>query len=76
MSKQMTAQHRQSSAIDFSLSGRVAIVTGGAGLLGLEHAKAIAAANGIPVLADIRGADATATSPRPMTYRPWVWNAT
>src|SRR6185436_10407622 len=50
----------QASPIDFSLAGRVAIVTGGAGLLGVEHAKAIAAANGIPVLADIRGTDAKA----------------
>jgi NAD(P)-dependent dehydrogenase (short-subunit alcohol dehydrogenase family) len=43
---------------DFSLAGRVAIVTGGAGLLGVQHAEAIAAAGGVPVLADIRGADA------------------
>ena len=45
---------------DFSLSGRVAIVTGGAGLLGVRHAEAIAGAGGVPVLADIRGADAEA----------------
>ena len=43
---------------DFSLEGRVAIITGGAGLLGVRHAEAIAAAGGIPVLADVRGADA------------------
>jgi NAD(P)-dependent dehydrogenase (short-subunit alcohol dehydrogenase family) len=43
---------------DFSLTGRVAIITGGAGLLGVEHAAAIAAAGGIPVLADLRGDDA------------------
>lgn len=39
----------------FDLTGRVAIITGGAGLLGVKHAEAIAAAGGIPVLADIRG---------------------
>jgi NAD(P)-dependent dehydrogenase (short-subunit alcohol dehydrogenase family) len=38
----------------FDLSGRVAIITGGTGLLGLQHAEAIAQAGGIPVLADIR----------------------
>ncbi len=46
--------------VDFSLEGRVAIVTGGAGFLGVRHAEAIAAAGGVPVLADIRGADAEA----------------
>lgn len=38
----------------FDLSGRVAVITGGTGLLGLQHAAAIAGAGGIPVLADIR----------------------
>src|SRR5271169_1704798 len=38
----------------FDLTGRVAIITGGAGLLGQQHAEAIASAGGIPVLADIR----------------------
>lgn len=38
----------------FDLSGRVAVITGGTGLLGQQHAEAIAAAGGIPVLADIR----------------------
>jgi NAD(P)-dependent dehydrogenase (short-subunit alcohol dehydrogenase family) len=37
----------------FDLSGRVAVITGGAGLLGEQHATAIAAAGGIPVLVDI-----------------------
>jgi NAD(P)-dependent dehydrogenase (short-subunit alcohol dehydrogenase family) len=46
--------------LDFSLEGRVAIVTGGAGLLGVRHGEAIAAAGGVPVLADIRGAEAEA----------------
>lgn len=48
--------------IDFSLAERVAIITGGAGLLGVRHAEAVAAAGGIPVLADIRGADAEAVA--------------
>jgi len=37
----------------FDLTGRVAVITGGAGLLGLSHARAIHAAGGIPVLLDI-----------------------
>lgn len=42
----------------FDLTGRVAVVTGGAGLLGVQHANAIASAGGIPVLADRDGARA------------------
>jgi NAD(P)-dependent dehydrogenase (short-subunit alcohol dehydrogenase family) len=38
----------------FDITGRVAIITGGTGLLGQQHAEAIAGAGGIPVLADIR----------------------
>ncbi len=38
----------------FDLSDRVAIITGGTGLLGQQHAEAIASMGGIPVLADIR----------------------
>lgn len=38
----------------FDLSGRVAVITGGTGLLGQRHAAAIAEAGGIPVLADLR----------------------
>jgi NAD(P)-dependent dehydrogenase (short-subunit alcohol dehydrogenase family) len=38
----------------FDLAGRVAVITGGAGLLGEQHARAIAAAGGIPVLVDIQ----------------------
>jgi NAD(P)-dependent dehydrogenase (short-subunit alcohol dehydrogenase family) len=40
----------------FNLNGRVAIITGGAGLLGRQHAEAIARAGGIPVLIDIAAA--------------------
>lgn len=42
----------------FDLAGRVAVITGGAGLLGQQHAAAVAAAGGIPVLADLRSLDA------------------
>ena len=38
----------------FDLSERVLLITGGSGLLGVEHAKAIADAGGTPVLADVR----------------------
>ena len=37
----------------FDLTGRVAIITGGAGLLGTKHAEIIAAAGGCPVLLDL-----------------------
>lgn len=37
----------------FDLSGRVAVITGGAGLLGYKHAEAIASAGGIPVVVDL-----------------------
>jgi NAD(P)-dependent dehydrogenase (short-subunit alcohol dehydrogenase family) len=39
----------------FDLTARVAVITGGAGLLGIKHAEAIAEFGGIPVLADIDG---------------------
>ena len=39
----------------FDLAGRVAVITGGAGLLGKEHAAAIAGAGGTVVLADVSG---------------------
>ena len=38
----------------FDLSERVILITGGSGLLGVEHAKAIADAGGTPVIADLR----------------------
>ncbi|MEO8677471.1 MAG: SDR family oxidoreductase [Vicinamibacterales bacterium] len=37
----------------FDLTGRVAIITGGAGLLGMQHARAIARAGGHVVIADL-----------------------
>lgn len=44
----------------FDLTGRVAVITGGGGLLGVRHAKAIAEMGGIPVLADLHGEHARA----------------
>jgi NAD(P)-dependent dehydrogenase (short-subunit alcohol dehydrogenase family) len=43
----------------FRLDGRVAVITGGAGLLGQQHARAIAEAGGTPVLLDINAAALT-----------------
>jgi len=37
----------------FQLEGKVAVITGGAGLLGVQHAEVVAEAGGIPVLWDI-----------------------
>jgi len=51
----MTATGQASA---FDLAGRVVLITGGAGLLGAEHAAAIAEAHGVPVIADVRGGEA------------------
>ena len=52
----MTASRQRDPAPDtlFDLTGRVAVITGGSGLLGPRHAEAIAAAGGVPVIADLR----------------------
>lgn len=42
----------------FDLTGKVIIITGGAGFLGVQHAEAIAELGGIPVLWDINLSDA------------------
>jgi len=52
----MSAAAARTSAFD--LAGRVILITGGAGLLGVEHAAAIAEAGGVPVIADLRGGEA------------------
>lgn len=36
----------------FDLTDQVVVITGGAGLLGKEHAKAILKCDGIPIIAD------------------------
>jgi len=41
----------------FDLTERVAIITGGAGLLGQKHAEAIASQGGIPILIDLAEAE-------------------
>jgi NAD(P)-dependent dehydrogenase (short-subunit alcohol dehydrogenase family) len=46
----------------FDLTGRVAVITGGAGLLGVKHAEAIADMGGIPVLVDINTERAAAAA--------------
>jgi NAD(P)-dependent dehydrogenase (short-subunit alcohol dehydrogenase family) len=46
----------------FDLSGRVAVITGGAGLLGVRHGEAIAEMGGVPVLVDIDGMRAEAVA--------------
>ena len=48
----------------FDLTGRVAIITGGAGLLGTRHATAIAESGGHPVLADLSAEAAVAAAAR------------
>jgi NAD(P)-dependent dehydrogenase (short-subunit alcohol dehydrogenase family) len=45
------------SADVFDLAGRVALITGGAGLLGLAHARAIHRVGGIPILLDVAEQD-------------------
>lgn len=46
----------------FDLTGRVVVITGGAGLLGVKHAEAVAEMGGIPVLADVDAARAKAAA--------------
>ena len=48
----------------FDLTGRVALITGGAGLLGVQHALAIHRQGGIPVLADLDETAAKAAASR------------
>lgn len=52
----MTNQHSVRNLFD--LTDRVAVITGGAGMLGMRYADAIAEMGGIPVLADKDGARA------------------
>lgn len=55
MSRISAQQRLRGVRAAFDLTGRVAVITGGAGLLGTQHAEAIAEMGGIPVLADLDG---------------------
>ena len=46
----------------FDLSGKVAVITGGSGLLGKKHAEAIAEFGGNPVILDINKENAREVS--------------
>ncbi len=60
----------------FSLAGRVAVITGGAGLLGKQHAAAIAGAGAAVVLADIsRERVEAAASEHARQFPAPVWGA-
>jgi NAD(P)-dependent dehydrogenase (short-subunit alcohol dehydrogenase family) len=48
----------------FRLDGRVAVITGGAGLLGYQHAVTIAGLGGLPVLLDVNQAGLAANAAR------------
>ena len=48
----------------FRLDGRVAVITGGAGLLGYQHAAAVAGLGGLPVLLDINAEALAANAAR------------
>ena len=61
---------RQKTVSFFDLTGRVAIITGGAGLLGVQHAIAIHGFGGIPVLADIDSQAARAAVTGKLSLRP------
>jgi NAD(P)-dependent dehydrogenase (short-subunit alcohol dehydrogenase family) len=50
---EVSSQMSQRARDQFDLTGRVAVITGGIGLLGRKHAEAIAEAGGWPVLADL-----------------------
>ena len=51
---------KSSVRLQFDLTGRVAVITGGAGLLGMRHAEAVAEMGGVPVLVDLEGEGAQA----------------
>lgn len=48
----------------FQLNKKIAIITGGVGLLGIKHAEAIAEMGGVPILLDINNEKGPATAAR------------
>ena len=62
MNQQFSERVARSVKQSFNLTDQVAVITGGAGLLGTKHAEAIAEMGGIPVLIDIDGERAKATA--------------
>jgi len=46
----------------FDLTGRVAVITGGAGFMGPKHAEVIAKYGGIPVIVDLPELDPNKTA--------------
>lgn len=60
--EETTAEAPVAARDPFDLKGRVAVITGGAGLLGVKHAEALAGAGAAPVLLDLphSGAEARA----------------
>jgi NAD(P)-dependent dehydrogenase (short-subunit alcohol dehydrogenase family) len=52
--------------VSFDLTGRVAVVTGGGGMLGLQHASVLAELGAVPVLLDV-SADAMTRNARSLT---------
>src|SRR5688572_18205252 len=55
VSRRRRVARRRTTALRgrFALRGRVAVITGGGGMLGEQHARALAGAGAIPILADL-----------------------
>jgi NAD(P)-dependent dehydrogenase (short-subunit alcohol dehydrogenase family) len=61
-SQEVSSQMSQRVLDQFDLTGRVAVITGGIGLLGRKHAEAIAESGGWPVLVDLDEAKSAAAA--------------
>lgn len=62
----------------FDLKDKVALITGGAGLLGIKHAEAIAEMGGIPILIDVckKGLDTASTTLKSFSHEIFVCDIT